>query len=313
MELEKRAMTEAEDKYTFRQSSQISGQCGLIGHLRADMDTDGNGFFSSWFDYRPDLKTDDFKAEFEEVINSLQEDGDVLHSRNDLAKYCYSTPQSKMQAEQDYYGVRVDTEKYAFLLRLNPNKGEYNLYCYCYRRDWLDSHLRQAERGIRFINPNYKELFRIPDGDRVRLLYSDGEKADRTCRYIDDYHVEVGDNLYHICEFAERMERSQAKVIPLRSSLPEQCYVYVETKNEVGLIQKGESGYYRTDMWIKDANDGRQITNELNEKIGVTKAQAEAMKAGSMFGWETPAADPKNYDADGMPIKPKHRDRGDAR
>ena len=313
MELEKRAMTEAEDKYTFRQSSQISGQCGLIGHLRADMDTDGNGFFSSWFDYRPDLKTDDFKAEFEEVINSLQEEGDVLHSRSDLAKYCYSTPQSKMQAEQDYYGVRVDTEKYAFLLRLNPNKGEYNLYCYCYRRDWLDSHLRQAERGIRFINPNYKELFRIPDGDRVRLLYSDGEKADRTCRYIDDYHVEVGDNLYHICEFAERMERSQAKVIPLRSSLPEQCYVYVETKNEVGLIQKGESGYYRTDMWIKDANDGRQITNELNEKIGVTKAQAEAMKAGSMFGWETPAADPKNYDADGMPIKPKHRDRGDAR
>lgn len=313
MELEKRAMTEAEDKYTFRQSSQISGQCGLIGHLRADMDTDGDGFFSSWFDYRPDLKTDDFKAEFEEVINSLREEGDVLHSRSDLAKYCYSTPQSRMQAEQDYYGVRVNTEKYAYLLRLNPNKGEYNLYCYCYRRDWLDSHLRQAERGIRFINPNYKELFRIPDGDRVRLLYSDGEKEDRTCRYIDDYHVEVGDNLYHICEFAERMERSQAKVIPLRSSLPEQCYVYVETKNEVGLIQKGESGYYRTDMWIKDANDGRQITNELNEKIGVTKAQAEAMKAGSMFGWETPASDPKNYDADGMPIKPKHRDRGDAR
>ena len=313
VDYEKRAMTEAEDKYTFRQSSQISGQCGLIGHLRADMDTNGNGFFSSWNDYRADLKTDEFKTELEAIINSLREEGDILHSRSDLAKYCYSTPQSKMPTEQDYYGVRVDTEKYAYLLRLNPNKGEYNLYCYCYRRDWLDSHLRQAEKGIRFINPNYKELFRIPDGDRVRLLYSDGEKADRTCRYIDDYHVEVGDNLYHICEFAERMERSQAKVIPLRSSLPEQCYVYVETKNEVGLIQKGESGYYRTDMWIKDANDGRQITNELNEKIGVTKAQAEAMKAGSMFGWETPAADPKNYDADGMPIKPKHRDRGDAR
>ena len=313
VDYEKRAMTEAEDKYTFRQSSQISGQCGLIGHLRADMDTDGNGFFSSWNDYRADLKTDEFKTELEAIINSLREEGDILHSRSDLAKYCYATPQSKMPTEQDYYGVRVDTEKYAYLLRLNPNKGEYNLYCYCYRRDWLDSHLRQAERGIRFINPHYKELFRIPDGDKVRILYPDGEKADRTCRYIDDYHVEVGDNLYHICEFAERMERSQAKVIPLRSSLPEQCYVYVETKNEVGLIQKGESGYYRTDMWIKDANDGRQITNELNEKIGVTKAQAEAMKAGSMFGWETPAADPKNYDADGMPIKPKHRDRGDAR
>ena len=25
---------------------------------------------------------------------------------------------------------------------------------------------------------------------------------------IDEYHTEVGSNLYHICEFAERMERN---------------------------------------------------------------------------------------------------------
>ena len=72
IEYEKRAMIEAEDKYTFRQSTQISMQTGLIGHLRADMDTDGNGFFSSWFDFREELKTDEFKAEFDDVINSLR-------------------------------------------------------------------------------------------------------------------------------------------------------------------------------------------------------------------------------------------------
>ena len=38
IEYEKRAMIEAEDKYTFRQSTQISMQTGLIGHLRADME-----------------------------------------------------------------------------------------------------------------------------------------------------------------------------------------------------------------------------------------------------------------------------------
>ena len=116
MEFEKRAMTQEEDKYSFRQSTQISMQCGLIGHLRADMDTDGNGFFSSWDDYRRDLKTTEFKEEFDEVINSLREEGDILHSRSALAKYCYSHPQSKMSTEQDYYGVRVDTAQYICLL-----------------------------------------------------------------------------------------------------------------------------------------------------------------------------------------------------
>ena len=312
MDIEKRAMTKEEDKYTFRQSAQISGQCGLIGHLRADMDTDGNGFFSNWFDYRADLKTDEFKQELDEVINSLREEGSILHSRSDLAKYCFATPQSRMNTEQDYYGVRVDTEKYAYLLRLNPNKGEYNVYCYCYRRDWLDRHMQQARKGIRFINSNYKELFRIPDGDTVRIQMAD-ETRDRVARYIDDYHVEVGDNLYHICEFAERMEGSKAKIIPLRSSLPNRCYVYVQSTNEIGIIKKGETGYYKTDIPVYDSKDAKELVNEQNEKLGVTKAQAEAMKAGSMFGWHVPAADPKNYDAQGMPINQKNKDRGDAR
>ncbi len=62
-------------------------------------------------------------------------------------------------------------KKYAYLLRLNPDRGEYNLYCYCYRRDWLDQHLKDAEKGIRFIDSHYKELFRIPDGGKVKIHY----------------------------------------------------------------------------------------------------------------------------------------------
>ena len=312
MDLDMRALTEKEDKYTFSNSMQISMQCGLIGHLRADMDSDGNGFFSSWEDFRKELKTDEFKDEFDKVINSLREEGDILYNRKSLAKYCYSSPQAKMNNEQDYYGVRVDTQKYAYLCRLNPNKGEYNLYCYCYIKDWLDKHIRSAEKGIRFITPEYKEKFRISDGEKIRITFSDGEVKDRVCRYIDDSHVEVGDDLYHICEFAKRMEQCGATFIPLRSDLPEVCYSILPSTGDVIIIKHGESGYYRCEYSTEDKAFNREFANDRNANLGVSKAQIEAMLAGSMYGWDVPAADPKSYDENGTLLR-NTKDRGDAR
>lgn len=312
MDLDMRALTEKEDKYTFSNSMQISMQCGLIGHLRADMDSDGNGFFSSWEDYRKELKTDEFKDEFDKVINSLREEGDILYNRKSLAKYCYSSPQAKMNNEQNYYGVRVDTQKYAYLCRLNPNKGEYNLYCYCYIKDWLDKHIRSAEKGIRFITPEYKEKFRISDGEKIRITFSDGEVKDRVCRYIDDSHVEVGDDLYHICEFAERMEQCGATFIPLRSDLPEVCFSILPSTGDVIIIKHGESGYYRCEYSTEDKAFNREFANDRNANLGVSKAQIEAMLAGSMYGWDVSAADPKSYDVNGTLLR-NTKDRGDAR
>jgi hypothetical protein len=305
-------MKPEERNYTYSQSQQISMQTGCIGHLRADMDSNGEGFFSSWDDFRKDLKTQEFKDELDAVINELREDGGILHNRGALSKFCFSTPDSSFGNDREY-GVRVDTEKYAYLMRLNPYKGEYNLYCYCYVRDWLNKHLKQAERGIRFITPNYDEKFRIPDGDQIRITSSWGEKNDYTCRYIDDYHLEVGRNLYHICELAERMEQNGAAITPLRSSLPEQCYSALLDTGAVVILKRGETGYYKTDIPFQDKEAAKQLVSDYNEKLGVTKAQLEAMKAGSMFGFEVPGADPKNYDENGTPIKPKQKDRGDAR
>lgn len=316
MDMTIRAMTPAERNYCYAQSQQISMQTGLIGHLRADMDTGGNGFFSTWNTFRTELKSDAFKQEFDDVINELRKDGNLLHNRTTLSRLCNKAQESAFHNGRNEYGFRVDTEHYSYMMRLNPNKGEYNLYCYCYVRQWLERHLKQAERGIRFINPNYKELFRIPDGDKIRITYADGEKADRTCRYIDDYHVEIGsgwNSLLHICQFAEMMEQNGSTVIPLRSSLPEQCYSVLPDTGELIIIKKGESGYYRTDIDMGGKAENRALADEYNAKLGVSKAQEQAMSAGSMFGWQVPGADPKNYDESGQPIRPKNRDRGDAR
>ena len=319
MDMTIRAMNPAERNYCYVQSQQISMQTGLIGHLRADMDSSGTGFFSSFFNFRADLKTEDFKTEFDEVINALRFDenyGGILKDRSALSSYCHGIPESSFGGDGREFGFRVDTKQYSYMLRLNPNRGEYNLYCYCYQKKWLDRHLQQAERGIRFINPHYKELFRIPDGDKIRIIHSDGEKTDYTCRYIDDYHVEIGsgwNSLLHICQFAEIMERNGSTVIPLRSSLPEQCYSVLPDTGELIIIKKGESGYYRTDIDMGDKTENRVLADEYNTKLGVSKAQEQAMSAGSMFGWAVPAADPKNYDDNGQPTRPKNKDRGDAR
>lgn len=160
-----RVLTEAERKYTFSQSQQLSMQTGLIGYLRADFGSNGNEFWTTWNDFRKDLKTDEFKAEFDDVINGLR-DGDVLSGRNDMSSYCYSTPDSSFNDDRNHYGIRLDTEKYSYLMRFNPNRGEYNLYCYCYQKEWLNNHLKNAERGIRFIDPHYQEQFRIADGEK---------------------------------------------------------------------------------------------------------------------------------------------------
>lgn len=225
MELEIRMMSKEEKMYVYTQSAQIAGQTGFIGYLRADMDTDGNGFFSTWNENtnNPKNKTEEFKKEFDEVINTLRFDdscGGILKNRSALSKFCWSHPEMKMSEDRDDYAVRVNTEKYVYMMRLNPNKGEYNLYCYCYRRDWLDQHLEKAQRGIRFIDPNYKEKFKLRDGGIISLKGKDGSEYQETCRYIDDYHLEVGRNLYHICEFAERTEQCGYMVEPLEGLIP---------------------------------------------------------------------------------------------
>ena len=318
MDMTIRPMTKPERMYSYTQSQQIMGQTGYIGHLRGDLGTYWGSLFCLWECHNADLDTSAFNLEFNSMSDALRFDpeyGGILKDQQSMQDYCCRHPESSFGNDREY-GFRADTAQYAHLLRLNPSQDERNIFIYCYRRDFLDRHLKQAEQGIRFITPTYKELFRIPDGDSIRIIRGDGTHTDKTCRYIDDTHVEVGsgwDRIFHICEFAEQMERCGNTVIPLRSSLPEQCYVFVESVNEIGIVNKGSSGYIRSDGTTTLKKVNQAVVNTCNESEGVTKAQAAAMLAGSMFGWATPAADPANYDGQGIAIKPKHIDRGDAR
>ena len=132
----------------------------------------------------------------------------------------------------------MDSDNYAYLCRLNPNRCEYNLYCFAYKKDWLDRHIHEAENGIRFVSPVNRELFRIKDGDSIRILYPDGKYLhmqsrylpsgysirilypdgkyrDCICRYVDPYNFETDNTVWHIFQFSERMKELGARAMAI--------------------------------------------------------------------------------------------------
>ena len=296
-----RPLTVPERKYTYAQSSQLQGQTGNIGYLRGDFGSSGDQFYTTWFDTRPQWKSDEFKRDLDDVINALRsEEYGLLQSRSQMVRYGRENKESEMQgAYTTEFGFRADTEKYAFVLRCNPTRGDYNFYCLCYVKEWLDKHIEEANRDIRFIDSHYKELFRIPDGERIIVTDRDGKTESYPCRYIDNYHTEVGCNLFHICEFAERMEQGGCTYAPMEPPLPPMCYSILPSTGEVIQIDRWQKGYTATSF-----NDGNRAENEaikdkFNEKLGVSKAQEQAMLAGSMIRWDSIAAKPKSYDENG--------------
>jgi len=103
-------------------------------------------------------------------------------------------------------------------------------------------------------------------------------------------------NFYCYCYDKETLMNKLAK----DRGLPRYSYAYLPTTKEEIRIDFAESGYTPVRM----QGNGR-AANEMNRELGITPAQAEAMKVGSMFGWNVPGADPKNYDANGKAIRKK--------
>ena len=82
-------------------------------------------------------------------------------------------------------------------------------------KDFRDSDIRRRsiwepetlpKDDIRFINSSYDEQFRLPNGGKIEVEYPDRTFSAK-CEYIDEYHTYVGSEVYHICQFAEVLER----------------------------------------------------------------------------------------------------------
>jgi hypothetical protein len=71
------------------------------------------------------------------------------------------------------------------------------------------------------------------------------------------------------------------------SFLPGIAFAHLPTTGETIAIRSGAPAYYRVAT--------SKTADELNAMYGVDKAQVRAMLAGVLLGWDTPLANPENY------------------
>ena len=157
MDLSIRPIKPEEIPFSYTQSQNDNIESGCIGFLRGDFDTSGKGFYTTWEDKVKFLKTDEFKREFDDVINSLRFGyGELLKDRSSLSAYCQNNPDGVIEGNYTKeYGFRVDTDEHSYILRCNPTKGDYNFYVYAYDRETFEKHLNEI--GVDDLSETYKK------------------------------------------------------------------------------------------------------------------------------------------------------------
>ena len=227
-----RMLDPEEEPFLYTQPAGLLRLSGCIGHLRGYLDSEGNGFHASWEDHTKEWNTKEFQEAFDEIVKMLRFDSDIMENvllnRSRLVSFCLNSGY-ELTSDESVCGFRIDFGKYAYMVRLDPRQGEYNFYIYAYRYDLLNRQLDSAMDGIRFTDPDSRELFRIPDGGKLKITDAGGSEKEFLCRYYDEQHLYVGSTLYHTLEFAEKMADSGcsiAPVVPPFHSEPEQEAAY---------------------------------------------------------------------------------------
>jgi hypothetical protein len=136
-----------DEKLFFQMDGELAERHGYIGYLRADFGKSGREFWTAWFDCQPDLKTPDFKFEFDDVIDSLRNDGQKppFSSRAALKSLCGVNPGKNLAARGRGYFIK--TLDYSYYFRCQPSPDDYDIHCAVYDNRFLFSQ-QTAKEGM---------------------------------------------------------------------------------------------------------------------------------------------------------------------
>ena len=152
--------------------------------------------------------------------------------------------------------------------------------------------------------------------------YVSGQASDGWGEGFEQREICVGDDeLYvHLWSMEDNWDiRTEAEQFAPRvaDGLPEMCFSTLRSTGDLIGIRRGETGYYPADWDTGDKEKNVELADELNEKLGVSPIQRQAMEVGSMCGWDAPGADPAKYQEDyvqtGAPAEARHSGFGGER
>lgn len=88
------------------------------------------------------------------------------------------------------------------------------------------------------------------------------------------------------------MKEEMMDVLDALKKLPRVAYSVNMVDGGLVALKRGVMGYFPISLAIPQSETPRSFADELNKGLGVTPEQESAMVNGSMWGWETPSADP---------------------
>ena len=101
-----------------------------VGYLRGDFGSNGNEFWHNWFDINSGRNTPEFKAEFQNVVDTLRQD--ILKDYRSSTDYCYKHPEAKLPDGDGYrFGFKLETESRQYFVRCTTLLKDY-FYVFVY-------------------------------------------------------------------------------------------------------------------------------------------------------------------------------------
>lgn len=134
--------SESEAGLFYAMTPEKDAKLGCIGHVRIDFGHGGKEFWHTWWPRSDEtLNSPEFKQELGEVVDALRKT--VLKDLSAMSSYCYNHGGEISGGGRQNYGYVVDTDRYRYCLRCNPQPGDYQAYLTCFDKHQQELNMTQ--------------------------------------------------------------------------------------------------------------------------------------------------------------------------